>query len=52
MLGLAIGTTYPEAVSAGCKIIASKTWSTVRETTSCIYAKLMEAMPKKEAKAE
>jgi len=52
MLGLAIGTTYPEAVSIGCKNVASKTWSAVRKTTSSIYARVIEAMPTTPAKAE
>ena len=52
VVGLMIGATYPEVVSTGCSNIASKTWSTVRETTSSIYAKIMETVPNAQAKAE
>jgi hypothetical protein len=52
VVGLVIGSTYPESVSAGYKTIASKTWSTVRETTSSIYATVMETMPKSQGKAD
>jgi uncharacterized Zn finger protein len=52
VVGLMIGANYPEAVSAGCNNIASKTWSTVRETTSSIYAKVMEAIPKPAAQGK
>jgi hypothetical protein len=45
-MGLMIGANYPEAVSAGYNNIANKTWSTIRATTSGIYAKVMEAIPK------
>ena len=42
-LGMMIGSAYPETIRAGCSEIskaANKTWSTVRETTSGIYAKM------------
>jgi uncharacterized Zn finger protein len=52
VVGLIIGCKYPEAVSAGYSTIASKTWSTVRETTSSIYAKVMESIPKPEVQAK
>jgi hypothetical protein len=51
-MGLMIGANYPEAVSAGYNNIASKTWSTIRATTSGIYAKVMEVIPKPEAQAK
>jgi hypothetical protein len=52
VMGLMIGANYPEAVSAGYNNIASKTWSTIRATTSGIYAKVMEVIPKPEAQAK
>jgi hypothetical protein len=52
VLGLIIGSKYPEAVSVGYNTIASKMWSTVCETTSTIYAKVIESIPKPEIQAK
>lgn len=55
VVGMIIGSKYPETVSArynDFNNIASKTWSTVRETTSNIYAKVVEAIPKPETQAK
>ena len=50
--GLMIGATYPEAVNTKYNSIASQTWSTLRETTSSIYATVMKSTPKSEVQAK